>query len=126
MQIVTAKRYFQYKAASDITAEELERILDIAQNVVDEAVCGRLKNFDSFPENIQEKIVKAICTQTDFILTNFGTDISDTTPVSASIGSFSYTISDKSKDITPATLNYVARLYLQATGLLYRGDISVC
>lgn len=126
MQIVTAERYFQYKVPSDITAEELERILDIAQNVVDEAVCGRLKNFDSFPENIQEKVVKAICAQTDFILTNFGADISDTTPVSASIGSFSYTISDKSKDITPATLNYVARLYLQTTGLLYRGDISVC
>lgn len=126
MQIVTAERYFQYKAPSDITAEELERILDIAQNVIDEAVCGRLKNFDSFPENIQEKVVKAICAQTDFILTNFGADISDTTPVSASIGSFSYTISDKSKDITPATLNYVARLYLQTTGLLYRGDISVC
>lgn len=125
-QIVTAEQYRKYKAADDVSDEALERVLDIAQQVVDEAACGRLKSFDSFPDDIQERIVKAICAQTDFILTNFGTDISDAAPMSASIGSFSYTMSDKSKDISPTTLNYVARLYLQTTGLLYRGDVDVC
>lgn len=125
-QIVTAEEYRKYNAAADISGEGLERVLDIAHHVIDENTFGRLKAFDNFPENIQERLKKAVCAQTDFILANFGADVCSAVPESASIGSFSYTMSAKDKDITPATLNYVARLYLHTTGLLYRGDIDVC
>ena len=125
---ITAVR--EYREHSSIAHEfhdfQIEPTLEIAEAVIDTNICGKLRGFDSFSPVVQEKVKKAIFKQTDFILNNFGCDLtSEGTPKSASIGSFSYTLSEEEKDIKPTTLNYAAKLYLSSAGLLYRGDICV-
>ncbi len=128
-QLVTPEQYSAHNHTADIsqlTVEQIADILDIAQTVIYDNTCGRLECFDSLPEDVQSRVVKAIMAQADFIIANFGADVSSAVAQSASIGSFSYSLSENERDITPSTLNHIAKMYLQTTGLLYRGDIDAC
>lgn len=124
---MTVERYLEHNpgAAEEYTAAELEKVIEAAELVVENASSGRTRELDSFPADVREKVIKAICAQTDFILNNFGADMAEAIPESASVGSFSYSTGGSGKDISPATLNHIAKLYLSSAGLLYRGGICV-
>lgn len=124
-RIVTADDFCLYSSNRELNADELERVLDVAQQTIDANVCGRLSEFDNFPQTVKDNVVKAICAQADHIVANFGTDLSEVMPESATLGSFSYSLgssggSDASGS-SPASLDPVALTYLRTTGLLYRG-----
>lgn len=125
--IVTVEAYRLHNADCELTDAQLENVLDVAQQTVNAAVCGRLSGFEGFSENVQINVTKAIMAQTDYIVANFGADMSESVPQSASIGSFSYSLggsgSSESSGSSPASLDPVALTYLRTTGLLYRGDI---
>ena len=120
---VTVDEYCRHGGNRELNADELERVLDIAENTVDANTGGRLSEYDSFPERVKENIVKAICAQADYIAANFGSDTATEMPQSATIGSFSYSFggSGSSSGGSPTTLCDTAMTYLRAVGLLYRG-----
>ena len=128
--IVTVEMYRAHNTECELTDAKLENVLDVAQQTVNAAVCGRLAQFDRFESGVQENITKAIMAQTDYIAVNFGADMAESVPQSASIGSFSYSLggsgsseSSESSGSSPASLDLIALTYLRTTGLLYRGDI---
>ena len=125
--IVTVEEYRAHNANCELTDSELEKILDVAQQTVNAAVCGRLSGYDGFSAEVQSNVRKAVMAQTDYIAANFGADMSESVPQSASIGSFRYSLggsgSSESSGSSPASLDLIALTYLRTTGLLYRGDI---
>lgn len=126
--LVTAERYRKHNPNPGTQSEtELDTVLDVAEQTIRCHTCGRLRDFDDFPEERQELIRKAICFQADYLLANGGTDfLSGTVPESATIGSFSYSIGGDQSGGSELKLCGAARTYLMSAGLLYRGDVHVC
>lgn len=125
MLIVTVAEYREQNPDSGFTDTELEKILGVSQQAVYVATCGRIENYNEYPEKIRDRIKKAIISQAEYIAANFGTDMSETMPQSATIGSFSYsTGSSSSCPYSPYELHSSAAMYLSLTGLLYRGGVN--
>lgn len=122
-RIATVNDFCKYSSRRDLNADELERVLDIAEQTVNASTGGKLSGYDKFPDNVKENVVRAICAQADYITANFGTDTASEVPQSATIGSFSYSLggSGSSSGGSPTTLCDTAMTYLRAVGLLYRG-----
>ena len=122
--LITPEMYRSHNEDCELSDTELEKVLDVAQQTVYVQTRGRLERFDNFPENVRENVLKAIMAQADYVSENFGTELAGSMPESASIGSFSYSLGGSSESDTvtaPSALNDTARMYLQFTGLLYRG-----
>lgn len=103
----------------DGSEEHLNKLIDLAEQIVYIATFGKTDNIAEFPDQIQERIKKAICCQTDYIIANGGFDYFTSDNLeTVSLGSFSYSTDNKGStaDLCSAALNY-----LQITGLLYRG-----
>ena len=124
-QLMTAEEYRIRSPDCELSDNELEKLLDVSQQSIYVYTCGRIGAFDSMSEERQENILKAIAAQTDYISSNFGAQLCDGIPESATIGSFSYNmgISFNQSDSSPAVLDKTALMYLKASGLLGRGGV---
>lgn len=105
------------------TDDQLNRLLVAAQLIVDTAVSGRLSRYDNYPAVLQERIVTAICFQTEYIIANGGSDyLCSNDAQSVTLGSFSYSsASGGGTDSSAAKLCALADTVLRGTGLMYGG-----
>ena len=121
---ITPTMYREHNKSCDLDDSELERVLETAWQTVYVHTCGRLDFYDELPDNVKENVLRSIMAQADYISANFGADISECLPESMSVGSFSYSMGSGETVSSPSALCDTARMYLQFTGLTYRGDIG--
>ena len=108
----------------DGTEPELDRIIDVAEHIINNAAMNRLSNLSDYPESVQIDVKKAICSQTDYIIANGGMDYFTSDEFkSMTLGNFSYSVSDNSNGngSKSTAICCVAETYLLSSGLMYRG-----
>ena len=122
MSYVTQDYYEDIFLGEPVADADFPNLLMRAEEMVEEMSMYRLNNatFSAMPEEIQEKVKKAVCAQIEYLDANGGSEV-DTGNLlqSASLGKFSYNrTSGASENIfyAPRALRYLA-----STGLLYRG-----
>lgn len=122
MPYVTQEYYERCYKGEIIEDENFPALISRAEEIVEEMSMYRLNGltFHAMPEDIQERVKKAICAQMEYLDANGGSEIDTGGGLqSASLGKFSYSSAsvDSSKQIyAPRALRY-----LMPTGLLYRG-----
>lgn len=96
-----------------------------AEEIVEEMTMYRLKpaTFLVMPEEVQEKVKRAVCAQIEYLAANGGADLDNgVTLQSAGLGKFNYTlISGSAGDFKQSLYSPRAQRILYPTGLLYRG-----
>lgn len=97
-----------------------------AEEMVEEMTMYRLTpiTFAAMPEDVQERIRKAVCAQIEYLDANGGSDLDNGVGLqSAALGKFSYTAGTGFGSGSAAQSVYAPRAqrYLYPTGLLYRG-----
>ena len=108
----------------DGTDEELSLLLSRATDIVNNAICMSGHTVGTVPEILSERVNKAVCAQTDYIISQGGAEsLTDSLYGSVSLGKFSYTggSSNGSEGSSAVSLCKLAESYLVPTGLLYRG-----
>lgn len=128
MQSLVTTDYYKTEHTYNFSGsdDDLEKLLNAAYIIVDNAVCGRLSDIERYPSAVQEKAKLAICLETDYLISNGGTDfLFESGFSSVSIGSFSYSMNssgDKADNTSgKIAICDMAVAVLQHTGLLYRG-----
>lgn len=124
--LVTADFYINaWGGQWDGTESELEKLIDLSEHVVDNAIMGRISTITDYPESIQYDVKKAVCSQIDYVIANGGMDCFTSDEFSSvSLGNFSYSTGGNSSSSTNGsadTLCSAAGTYLRMTGLMYRG-----
>lgn len=108
----------------DGTDEELTQLLSRAADIVDNAICMSGYTVSTASEIYGERVKKAVCAQTDYIISLGGAEsLTEGSYSSVSLGKFSYSGSSSgdSESSSAASLCELAESYLLPTGLLYRG-----
>lgn len=108
------------------TEKELETLLSRAADVVNNAIYLSGEEVESVPDELQDRVFKAICAQADYIDSVGGIDcMNESGGGSVSLGSFSYSdrgsASSSSSEDRACQLCSQAETYLLPTGLLYKG-----
>ena len=107
------------------TERELKILLSRAADVVDNAIYLSGVDVESVPDELKDRVFKAVCAQADYIDSVGGIDcMNDSGGGSVSLGSFSY--SDRGSasggsEERACHLCSQAESYLLPTGLLYKG-----
>ena len=127
MGYVTQKYYSDTFLGESVDEADFPRLLGRASEIVEEMTMYRLTpvTFLAMPENVQERVRKAICAQIEYLEANGGSDMDNGADMqSASLGKFSYTKASGSGNSSGQSI-YAPRAQriLMPTGLLYRGGM---
>lgn len=111
-----------WKGAFDGTDEELEILLMRSADIVNSEIYPTGLTVKTAPDIFSDNVRKAVCSQADFINNNGGVEALSCNQIqSATVGKFSYTVSQSSDNDSLSELCSQAMSYLMPTGLLYRG-----
>lgn len=122
MSYITQDYYENTYRGESVDWTDFESLCMRAEEIVEEMTVYRLSEmtFLAMPEDVQERIKKAVCAQIEYLDANGGSDIDTGNGMqSASLGKFSY--SGASGSIQQSVYSPRAQRYLIPTGLLYRG-----
>lgn len=124
MSYVTQDYYENIFKGELVADTDFPSLLLRAEEIIEEMTVYRLNNitFLAMPEDIQERVKKAICAQIEYLDANGGSDMDNSEGLqSASLGKFSY--SKSGANIGSAQTRYAPRALrnLAPTGLLNRG-----
>src|SRR5690606_37546886 len=115
-----------YKGAD--AGDDLDRYIERASDLVDQVTGYKIKDFDSLPQFTQEQVKKATAAQVEFYVMQGGDEdvnAGNTDFARVAIGSFSYSVGSergtRSSNRAELRLSPAALVYLESTGLLYRG-----
>lgn len=125
MSYVTLDYYTNTFKGEPVDTADFPSLCQRAEELVEEMTMYRLTPiaFLAMPEDVQERIRKAVCAQIEYLDANGGSDLENGVGLqSAALGKFSYT-AGASESGGPAQSVYAPRAqrYLYPTGLLYRG-----
>lgn len=123
MTYVNLEDYTSYKGESADSAD-FSLLCSIAEQMIEEMTVYRLseESFAKMPENIRERVKKAVCAQIEYIENSGGMEtLNEPGNIqSASLGKFSF--SEATTDNTgKASYSPIAVSFLRPTGLMYRG-----
>lgn len=116
--------YYAATFGGTLADEEFSDLRDRAEEVIEEMTMYRLTpvTFAAMPEDVQERIRKAVCAQMEYLDANGGSDLDNGTELqSASLGKFSYTKAGTDASGKASLQAPRAQRILAPTGLLYRG-----
>lgn len=125
MLYVTQEYYDNtYKGESVVNAD-FPSLCARAEEIIEEMTMYRVSEitFATMPENVQERIKKAVCAQIEYLDANGGSDMDNGVDLqSASLGKFNYSKAAGTDGNTEQSI-YAPRAQriLMPTGLLYRG-----
>ncbi len=129
MMYVTYEYYNDVFHGEPVDEAGFPGLLERASEVVEEMTMYRLTldTFLSMPESAQERVMKAVCAQVEYLDANGGSDVDNGADMqSASLGKFSYTkASGTNGGGGQSVCSPRARRILAPTGLLYRGGGSI-
>lgn len=95
-----------------------------AEEIVEEITLYRLSelSFAAMPEDVKERVRKAVCAQVEYLDANGGSDVDTGTDIqSASLGKYSYSRAGGDGGASGGYYAPRALRLLYPTGLLYRG-----
>lgn len=127
MPYVTSDYYTNTFKGEPVDAADFPSLCLRAEELVEEMTMYRLTpiTFVAMPEDVQERVRKAVCAQIEYLDANGGSDMDNGVGLqSAALGKFSYMVGvGASESGSPAQSVYAPRAqrYLYPTGLLYRG-----
>lgn len=125
--------YFRrnFDGSFDGSDDELSKLLELSVISADNYCAGNItRNYDRCSARQQELIKKAVCYQTEWIISNGGIDcLDDSSVASATLGSFSYTsaTANSSSGSSSNTIKLCQTAYtlLLNAGMIYRGTVVV-
>lgn len=125
MPYVTHEYYSNTFHGESVNPSDFPSLLDRATEVIEEMCMYRVTPVTilAMPEEVQERIRKAICAQIEYLDANGGSDMDNEADLqSAGLGKFNYTKASGASGSTQQSL-YAPRAQriLAPTGLLYRG-----
>lgn len=125
MPYVTHEYYHDTFRGESVNPSDFPSLLDRAVEIIEEMCRYRVTPLTilAMPEEIQERIRKAICAQIEYLDANGGSDMDNGADLqSAGLGKFNYTMASGASGSTQQPL-YAPRAQriLAPTGLLYRG-----
>ena len=114
-----------WHGAFDGEDSELTLLLNRAADIIDNAIFLSGMTISKIPEDIADRVYKAVCAQADYIDSNGGVEaMNENEMASVSLGKFSYSGGASAAEAaaaSPCTLCRQAIEYLRPTGLLNRG-----
>lgn len=127
MGYVTQEYYSDTFLGEAVDSADFPGLLERASEIVEEMTMYRLTpvTFLAMPEDVQERVRKAVCSQIEYLEANGGSDMDNGADLqSASLGKFSYTKASGSGNSSGQSIFAPrAQRILMPTGLLYRGGI---
>lgn len=127
MSYVTQDYYTYTFKGEPVDTADFPSLCLRAEELVEEMTMYRLTpiTFAAMPENVQERVRKAVCAQIEYLDANGVSDLDNGMGLqSAALGKFSYTAgagtSGSGSSVQPVYAPRAQR-YLYPTGLLYRG-----
>ena len=118
MTTVSYSYYINEYCGELLEQDEFCRLEKRAERAIDLLIHGKLKDYSSFPSNIQEAVTNAICSQVEYMLTH-GIDVtvSGTDMTGFTVGKVSMSGGGKSKGaasmVAPSAI-----AFLEVTGLM--------
>lgn len=125
MSYVDKDYYNETYHGEPVDSADFPSLCDRAGELVEEMTLYRLTpvTFLAMPEDVQEKVKKAVCAQIEYLNANGGSDLDNGSGIqSATLGKFSYSGSAGSNGSTEQSrFSPRAERLLWPTGLTYRG-----
>lgn len=125
MAYVTQDYYLNDFHGEQVQDDEFQSLAERAAEIIEELCMYRIKEskMESYSQDIQERIKKAICAQIEYLDANGGSDMDNGADIqSAGLGKFNYTkASGTARNQAQSIYAPRARRILAPTGLLYRG-----
>lgn len=125
---ITELYYTDTFKGEPVDPADFPSLCERAEEIIEELTLYRVssKTFSSFPEDVQERIKKAVCAQIEYLEVNGGSDMDNGVDLqSATLGKFNYTKSTGANGSTAQSIySPRAQRILLPTGLLYRGGYS--
>lgn len=125
MAYVTQDYYLNDFHGEQVQDDEFQSLAERAAEIIEELCMYRIKEskMESYSQDIQERIKKAICAQIEYLDANGGSDMDNGADIqSAGLGKFNYTkASGTAGNQAQSIYAPRARRILAPAGLLYRG-----
>lgn len=125
MPYVTEDYYINTFHGEPVDSTDFPSLSERASEIVEEMTMYRLTPLTilAMPEDVQERVKKAVCAQIEYLDANGGSDMDNGNDLqSASLGKFNYTKASGASGSTQQSMYAPRAMRLLApTGLLYRG-----
>lgn len=125
MSYITEEYYKNTYKGEPVASADFPSLRMRAEEIIEEMTLYRVSDalFPSYPEEVQERIKKAVCAQIEYLDANGGSDMDNGADLqSAALGKFNYTKSAGANGSTEQSIySPRARRLLLSTGLMYRG-----
>lgn len=125
MAYVTQDYYLKEFHGEAVQGADFPSLVERAAEIIEELCMYRIQEskMESYSQDIQERIKKAICAQIEYLDANGGSDMDNGADIqSAGLGKFNYTrVSGSSGNQEQSIYAPRAKRILAPTGLLYRG-----
>lgn len=125
MSYVTLGYYLDTFHGESVDAADFPGLLERAEEIVEEMTMYRVTpvTFASMPEDVQDRIRRAVCAQIEYLDANGGSEMDNGIGLqSAGLGKFSYTAAaGAGGNATQSIYAPRAQRILMPSGLLYRG-----
>lgn len=124
MSYVTEDYYINIFHGEPVDNTDFPSLLERASELVEDMTMYRLTpiTISAMPEDVQERVKKAVCAQIEYLDANGGSDMDNGNDLqSAGLGKFNYTKASGVSGSTQSVYAPRAMRLLAPTGLLYRG-----
>lgn len=125
MTYVTEDYYNETFHGESVDDADFPSLSERASEIVEEMTMYRVTPVTilAMPEDVQERVKKAVCAQIEYLDANGGSDVDNGNDLqSASLGKFNYTKASSTSGSTQQSMYAPRALRILApTGLLYRG-----
>lgn len=126
MSYYVDEEYYRMKyCGEEVECLEFDKLCKMAEELIEELTLYRLTPmaFLAMPEDVQERVRKAVCAQIDYLDANGGAEMDNGAGIqSATLGKFSYSGSAGANGSTEQSrFSPRAERLLWPTGLIYRG-----
>ncbi len=122
---ITQEYYTNYFYGEPVDPVDFPSLCERAEEIVEEMTMYRVTGltFQAFPQDIQERVKKAVCAEIEYLNANGGTDMDNGYDLqSAGLGKFNYTKASGTGGSSRQSVYAPRSIRLLApTGLLYRG-----
>jgi len=127
MGYITPEYYQDIYQGAD-AGDDLEKYIERASDIIDQATNYQIKDLQSLPEFIREQVMKAVAAQVEYFVLNSGDEAINAgmaDVVNVGIGRFNYSVGHiQGKPTEPKEAQRISKAalaYLAPTGLLYQG-----
>lgn len=125
MPYVTDQYYYEFFNGESVDGADFQSLCERAGEIIEEMTMYRITEttFADMPEDVQERVKKAVCAQIEYLDANGGADMDNGSDLqSAGLGKFNYSKASGADGSSAQSIySPRAQRILLPTGLLYRG-----